>query len=157
MAEGVRANMEAAVAAGFRHLLFRPAGPEDLLAVEAYVRAMAPPANPFLVNGRLSAKARRGKTIFDSPRARCATCHRGPLLTDLKTYNVGTRGPTDWQDRYDTPTLVEVWRTAPYLHDDRACTLRDVLTTFNRNDRHGRTSHLSAAQVDALAAYLLSL
>jgi len=70
---------------------------------------------------------------------------------------VGTEGPADWQGRFETPTLVELWRTAPYLHDGRACTLRDVLTPFNRNDRHGRTSHLTPAQIDALRAYLRSL
>ena len=33
---------------------------------------------------------------------------------------------------YDTPSLMGVYRTAPYLHDGRAKTLRDVLTTANQ-------------------------
>ena len=57
----------------------------------------------------------------------------------------------------DTPTLIEIWRTAPYLHDGSAGTLGDVLTTANPHDRHGKTSHLRSAQIDDLVAYLLSL
>jgi cytochrome c peroxidase len=80
------------------------------------------------------------------------------LFTDLKTYDVGTRGRFDKAaDRFDTPSLVEGWRTAPYLHDGSAATMRDVLTTGNPADKHGKTSHLTPQQIDDLAAYLLSL
>ena len=37
------------------------------------------------------------------------------------------------------PTCVELWRTGPYLHDGSAVTLREVLTTMNPDDQHGRT------------------
>ena len=60
-------------------------------------------------------------------------------------------------EKFDTPTLVEVWRTAPYLHDGSAATMRDVLTIRNRKDRHGRTSHLTPRQLDDLIEYILSL
>jgi hypothetical protein len=50
-----------------------------------------------------------------------------------------------------------VWRTAPYLHDGSAATMRDVLTTGNQNDQHGKTSHLTAEQVGDLIEYVLSL
>ena len=127
---------------------------EDRRAVEAYLMAMQPAASPFLVDGRPSAQARAGKAIFESPRTRCAVCHPGPLHTDLQMHDVGT-GPRS--ARFDTPTLVEIWRTAPYLHNGRARTLREVLTRFNRDDRHGRTSHLSSDEIDALVEYLRSL
>ena len=68
----------------------------------------------------------------------------------MKAYDLGA-------GKLDTPTLIEIWRTAPYLHDGSAATLRDVLTTGNPGDRHGKTSHLKAAQLDDLVAYLLSL
>ena len=58
---------------------------------------------------------------------------------------------------FDTPSLVELWRTAPYLHDGSAATIRDVLTTRNVGDRHGRTSDLNNEQMDDLVQYLLSL
>ena len=57
----------------------------------------------------------------------------------------------------DTPTLRGLWRTAPYLHDGSAPTLRDVLTTRNAMDRHGVTSGLSDAELDDLVAFLRCL
>ena len=59
--------------------------------------------------------------------------------------------------KYDTPTLLGVYRSPPYLHDGRAKTLLDVLTTANRSDRHGKTSHLTKEQLDDLVAFLKSL
>jgi cytochrome c peroxidase len=58
---------------------------------------------------------------------------------------------------FDTPSLRELWLTAPYLHDGRAMTLRDVLVGFNINDSHGITSHLSDAELTALETFLLGL
>ena len=58
---------------------------------------------------------------------------------------------------FDTPSLRELWLTGPYLHDGRASTLRDVLTTFNDADRHGETSGLSAPELADLEAFLLIL
>jgi hypothetical protein len=43
------------------------------------------------------------------------------------------------------------------MHDGSAATLRDVLTSANKGDEHGKTSHLSPAQIDQLVEYLLSL
>jgi cytochrome c peroxidase len=89
------------------------------------------------------------------------------LFTDLAAYDVGTasafHGLWDAQaadkpsDRFDTPTLVELWRTAPYLHDGSAATLRETLSVKNPGDRHGRTSHLTKQENDDLVEYLLSL
>ncbi len=78
-------------------------------------------------------------------------------MTDLKKYNVGTAHPADvgpYDPIYDTPTLHELWRSGPYLHDGSAATLRDVLTTQNTSDLHGVTAHLTTDQVDDLVAYL---
>ena len=58
---------------------------------------------------------------------------------------------------FDTPSLIGVYRSAPYLHDGRAATLRDVLTTHNRDDRHGKTSRLGPGQLDDLIEFLKSL
>jgi hypothetical protein len=38
-----------------------------------------------------------------------------------------------------------------------AVSVREVLTEFNPNDRHGTTSHLSRTELNSLEAYLLSL
>jgi cytochrome c peroxidase len=90
-------------------------------------------------------------------KAGCGECHPPPLYTSLKPYDVGTGTAREAGEAFDTPTLVELWRTAPYLHDGRAATLEEVLTKFNPDDRHGKTSHLNEAQLDELIAFLLSL
>jgi cytochrome c peroxidase len=69
---------------------------------------------------------------------------------------VGTTKDRDSGKPLDTPTLVEVWRTAPYLHDGRAATMADVLTRCNPDDRHGATTSLSPDEIGQLAEYVLS-
>jgi len=79
------------------------------------------------------------------------------LLTNLKLFNVGTGTNREEGMPFDTPTLVEIWRTAPYLHNGSATTLRDVLTTFNPSDKHGKTSGLTKKELADLEMYLRSL
>ncbi|NQT41055.1 MAG: SMP-30/gluconolactonase/LRE family protein [Planctomycetes bacterium] len=157
MSRGVRTNMPGAAAAGFKFLLFQEPQPEEFRAVEAYLSSLVPEASPRLVGGRLSEKARRGQAIFESPRVGCARCHPAPLYTDLKMHDVGTQAESDEAGPFDTPTLIELWRTAPYLHHGQAATLREVITKMNRGDRHGHTSRLSGGEIDALVEYLQSL
>jgi cytochrome c peroxidase len=59
--------------------------------------------------------------------------------------------------KYDTPSLLNVYRTAPYLHDGTAATLMDVLTTCNADDQHGKTSHLQKSELDDLVEFLKAL
>lgn len=172
MALGVRPDMESATAAGFESILFRTAPADDLRAVEAYIRSLEPVESPHRARGSRDARSgdgglgprgrpsdafERGRAIFESPEAGCEACHPAPLFTDLALHDVGTRGVFPWEDRFDTPTLVELWRTAPYLHHGKAATLREVFTRFNDGDRHGATSHLSDSDLDALISYLESL
>jgi DNA-binding beta-propeller fold protein YncE len=159
MSLGVREDMEMAAAAGFRFASYQPRD-EDVKAVQAYIRSLTPEKSPYLLpNGDLSPAAKRGKAIFSDEKVACAHCHSGELYTNLKQYDVGTQGPLDHKEHkfFDTPTLIELWRTAPYLHDGRALTLMDVLTTLNQKDEHGKTRHLSRQQLEDLVAYLLSL
>jgi YVTN family beta-propeller protein len=120
----------------------------------------------ILAPGKLTPAAERGKQLFFSKEVGCASCHSGPYYTDSRLqkpfnlHDIGT-GRDDPSERmgtkYDTPTLLGIYRTAPYLHDGKARTLHDVLTTCNKEDRHGRTSHLSPAAIDDLVAFLRSL
>jgi cytochrome c peroxidase len=104
----------------------------------------------------LSVPAKRGAIAFT--RAGCAGCHPPPLFTNRRQYDVGTRGPFDKPvDKFDTPTLIELWRTAPYLHDGSAITVREIMTTRNPHDAHGTTSILTSEEIDDLCAYVLSL
>lgn len=158
MSLGVRETPEAAVRAGIQHILFTVQPPGVGESLDAYLKSLKPVPSPHLEKGKLSAAAKRGEKVFRSRQAACAQCHPGPLFTDLKSYDVGTLGRFDKPtDTFDTPTLVELWRTAPYLHDGSAATIRDVLTTANKNDQHGGTSHLTAGQLNDLIEFLLSL
>jgi cytochrome c peroxidase len=156
MSHAVRENAEKAVRSGIRYILFAKLPDADAEAIDAYLRSLQPVPSPLLVKGGLSAAAQRGKRIFFDQRTACASCHPAGLFTDLKGYDVGTRSRYDTSPHFDTPTLIEVWRTAPYLHDGSAATLRDVIEQ-NKEDRHGRTSHLTTTQIDDLVAYLRSL
>jgi cytochrome c peroxidase len=110
------------------------------------------------LKGALTKSALRGKALFESTRTGCSTCHPPGRFTHLRSYDVGTRASYDkLTDQFDTPTLVELWRTAPYLHDGSAATVREVLTTRHAHDRHGRASNLSRRQLEHLCAYLLAL
>jgi YVTN family beta-propeller protein len=140
---------------------------KDLDALAIYCNSFEftlSPHSPAL--GRLSASAERGKELFFNKEVGCANCHSGPYYTDsslhkpFKLHDVGTglADPTEkighW---YDTPTLLGVYRTRPYLHDGKAKTLYDVLTICNKEDKHGRTSHLKPGQIDDLVEFLKSL
>jgi uncharacterized repeat protein (TIGR01451 family) len=120
----------------------------------------------LLPGGRLSNAALAGREIFDDPMVGCADCHSGPRFTDsalhespFLKHDVGTCDPGD-EDAglgFDTPSLIGVWTTAPYLHDNRAASLQEVFTTHNPDDLHGTTSHLNAAEIDQLVAFLESI
>ena len=158
MSLGVRATMEAASAAGFRHIAFRGIGERELGAVFAYLRSLEPTASPYRVaDGPRAGQIERGRALFESECVGCARCHPAPLFTDLNQYDVGTRGVLDRVSAFDTPTLVELWRTGPYLHDGSAATLHEALVERNGDDLHGATTQLTEEEVADLLAYLLSL
>jgi YVTN family beta-propeller protein len=137
----------------------------DLDALAAYSNVHKFTLSPHAKNG-LSEIAKRGKEIFFSNETKCAECHSGPYYTDstpatpFKLHDVGT-GEDDPSEKmgpkYDTPTLVGIYRTAPYLHHGKAKTLEEVLVEYNRNDRHGKTSHLSREQIADLVEFLKAL
>jgi len=154
MITGVRDSAEVAVRSGIRFIQFAVRPEEDARAIDAYLSSLEPVPSPFLVQGELSPAAQRGKRIFE--RADCASCHAPPLFTDLSSYDVGTGTEREQGQAFDTPTIVENWRTAPYLYDGRAATMMEVLTTFNQGDRHGRTSDLSEEELSDLVEYILS-
>jgi DNA-binding beta-propeller fold protein YncE len=155
MAMGVRPDAEAAVRAGIRHIQFAVRPEEDAVAIDEYLKALKPVQSPYLVKGRMSKSAKRGRRVFN--KAGCASCHPSPLYTDLRKYNIGTGKGLDENQSFDTPTLIEAWRTAPYLYDGRAETIKEVLTKHNPDDKHGKTSTLTNEEINSLADFLLSL
>ena len=143
----------------------------ELDALAAYASSLTRvPASPFRnPDGSLTEDALAGAEIFHSEATGCGDCHTGKQFTDSRLvepfllHDVGTIHPSSGGrlggelDGIDTPTLKGVWSTAPYLHDGSAATVRDVLTSANPDDFHGRTSHLNETELAQLIAYLLQL
>lgn len=92
----------------------------------------------------------QGQAIFEREDVGCSSCHTGAALTDNAYYAMYGL------ESVNTPSLRGVVATGPYLHDGSADTLRDVLE-LSRTGAMGDTSMLSAAEMDALEAYLKSL
>lgn len=155
MVTGIRKDAETAVRKGVNHILYAVISEGDAEAIDSYLKSLRPVPSPYLVGGKLSISARKGKKVFQ--QAYCDSCHDGELYTDMKMYKVGTGTGREKHTKFDTPTLVELWRTAPYLHDGRAATLKDVLTKYNSKNKHGRTSGLGDRHLNDLVEYLLSL
>lgn len=155
MVTGIRQDAETAVRSGIRYIQFAVRAEEDAVAIDEYLKSLEPLPSPYLVKGKLSRAAKRGEWLFKETG--CAHCHSGQYDTDLKKYDVGTGTGREKGGEFDTPTLIEVWRTAPYLYDGRAATMKEVLTTFNKDDKHGKTSDLTETQINDLVEYILSL
>jgi cytochrome c peroxidase len=152
-------------------------------ALAAYVRTIVAGDAPYdrYLSGdarALGDEARRGLGLF-SGRARCVICHSGSLLTDERFHNTGvawrsgaladdgrggvTLQPSD-RGAFKTPTLREVARTAPYMHDGSLGTLADVINFYDggghRNpglDPAIRPLGLTSAERRDLHAFLRSL
>ena len=164
---GVRPNAETAVRSGFKYIQFAGIDEDDAAAVDAYLKSVRPMPSPYLRNGNLTESARRGKALFYSEELACTGCHPAPLYTDNRLHDVGTSSEIDQtiddtgalvsQKRFVTPTLIEAWRTAPYLHDGRFATLRELIDKDGHERIKKNTSQLSEAQIEDLVAFLQSL
>jgi DNA-binding beta-propeller fold protein YncE len=175
MWRGVRRDAREAIRAGYHHILFAEPLPEEVEAVEAYLgemravpsphlnaSALEPPRtngascakchSPGVPRGTLTQAARRGKALFKG-RAGCAACHPHPTFTSGTLVDPGLGAGV----AYDVPSLVEVWRTAPYLHSGDAVNLREAVIDNNFLQRRGSTEALSEQELDDLLAYVRSL
>jgi cytochrome c peroxidase len=93
----------------------------------------------------LSAQAQSGMKLFFG-KAQCSSCHTGHSFSDFSFHNIGVGMEKDKPDlgRYEvtkvtgdkgafkTPTLREIARTAPYMHDGRFKTLEEVVDYYNK-------------------------
>lgn len=149
MISGIRATAELAVHAGFKFIQFSEIDSFLLSCVNSYLKALRPLPSPYLVKGVLSEKAIRGEKIFE--KSACDECHNGPYFTDMQMHRIGEN--IEFEAGWDTPTLIEVWRTAPYLFNGRAATLKDVFSVF----KHGIHVEFSERDIDELVEYVNSL
>ncbi len=122
----------------------------------------------------LSAAAERGRVVFFN-KAHCSACHAGANFTDGAFHNIGV-GMDDKEpdqgrqahsgllgDRgsFKTPTLREIGRTAPYMHDGRLKTLGEVVDYYAKGgtanpqlDEEIYPLKLSAEQKSDLVTFL---
>lgn len=139
---------------------------KELDAVATYLGTLdrAKPSPLRNADGSLTADGAAGKELFS--KLGCDFCHSGADYTDSamgRLHDVGTIKPSSGTRGgqplvgLDTPSLLGVWESAPYLHDGSAPTLRDVLTTANADDRHGFVSSLSEQQLGQLVSFLQQL
>ena len=178
--------------------LFRAAfGSEEItaeklsLAVENFLLTLAAYDSKFdrALRGKatLSSDEQRGFELFMTefePRtgqrgADCFHCHGGPLFSDHQFHNNGLTG-TDAgrfavtqneadRGKFATPSLRNIARTAPYMHDGRFTTLEEVIAHYSSGVHRSATldpnlaKHpangldLSAEDQQALAAFLRTL
>lgn len=151
MITGIRPSAEVAVRAGFKYIQFSEIDEKKAKAVDAYLKSLQPVPSPYLVDGALSDRAVKGKQVFTERN--CMRCHPPPYYTDLKKHKMGVQGEFDHQNTWDTPTLVEVWRTGPYLHDGRSASMEEVFS----KEKHGIRGEMSEEDLDNLVEYVLSL
>ena len=116
------------------------------------------PLTPAEENGRKLFFATQRSDSTPIPVAlQCQTCHRPPLFTDRLLRSIGTKAARDASDKFDTPHLVGIGASAPYLHDGRAKTLEELWTTYQKADQHGVSSYWSKEQLNDLVEYLKTL
>jgi len=119
-------------------------------AIAAYVRTIVSGNSPYdrFVAGdksALSTEAQWGLALFEG-KARCVSCHAGFNFTDESYRNVGvgmdkpdpdlgrytvTKKEAD-KGAFKTPTLRDVARRGPYMHDASEKTLDKVVAFYNR-------------------------
>ncbi len=136
----------------------------------------------------LSDEEKRGFELFMTeydPRtgqrgADCFHCHGGPLFSDHQFHNNGLAATEDAgrfrvthldadRGKFATPSLRNVARTAPYMHDGRFATLEEVVAHYSTGIQRSATLdpnlakhpdgglQLSAADQRALVAFLRTL
>jgi cytochrome c peroxidase len=149
-------------------------------ALVSYLRTIRSENNSFDLfvsgwPGMLSELETEGLSIFRG-KARCHLCHSGAQFTDEAFHNTGVAwnegalqdegraaitGNPQHKGAFKTPTLREVGRRGPYMHDGSLTTLEDVVDYYdgggNKNpylDEKIVPLHLSAGEKKALLAFL---
>jgi len=166
---------------------FKAAFPSDpaitetsiLQAIGAYVRSLVPPATRFdkWVEGddtALTADEKKGFSIF-AGKAGCVACHGGWRFTDDRFHDIGLpdadpgrgaiEGGVPGLAAFKTPTLRELTKTAPYMHNGALRSLDAVLDHYagGRVERPSlaanmvRDLKLDPAERRALVAFLQTL
>jgi cytochrome c peroxidase len=124
-----------------------------------------------------TAEEKQGMDLFFG-KANCTRCHVGATFSDSQFHNlgVGINNPKPDLGRYEvtkkeedkgafrTPTLRDVTRTAPYMHDGSEATLEAVIDFYDKGgeknphlDFNMKPLHLTPEEKKALIAFLKAL
>ena len=150
------------------------------MALATFERSIVSDVAPFdhWIRGdeaAIDAAAQRGFALFNG-KANCAACHSGWAFTDASFHDIGSARGEDvgrgklfpksvvLQYAFKTPTLRDVARRGPYMHDGSVPTLADVVELYDRGgiDRPSRDPEirplgLSADEKADLIAFLGTL
>ncbi|MCA1060685.1 beta-propeller fold lactonase family protein [Rossellomorea aquimaris] len=156
---------------------------DDLFAFLKEPTSFPVPQSPYKENGELTSSAKDGKALFEGKASciSChsgnqftdsvkATGENGKLTTDMTDYlhDIGTANqfdvPSEGDARaafsnprdgksFDTPSLVGVWATGPYLHDGSAKTIEESIERHQYDEK----SELSQIEMAKIADYVRSL
>lgn len=158
---GKNPNLATQCGPRFARVLTRsdPFSADQLADLVAYLDAI--PVPPKRRVQALRMHEDRGQTLFFRTtdnhgkaiqlHKQCSTCHLPPLYSNRMLTDVGTGG------LFDTPHLVDLRSSAPYLHDGRAATLEEIWTVFSPDDTHGITNDLSKTELNELTLFLKTL
>jgi cytochrome c peroxidase len=152
-------------------------------SLASFVRSLLSGDSPFdrFINGdrdALSAEQQAGLQVFRG-KGNCTACHVGPTFSDERFHNTGVAwrdgrlqdegraavtGRVEDRGAFKTPTLREVARTAPYMHDGSIGTLGHVVDFYDTGGRENpaldpelRPLRLTEAEKRALLAFLEAL
>jgi cytochrome c peroxidase len=130
----------------FNAIFGEDATPDNVaMAVASFMRTIVAADSAWVKfragdDAAISEEAKRGWTVF-SEKAKCTNCHDGLLLTDLQYHNVGIGMDAETPDvgrakvsgdekdtgAFKTPTLLDISKSAPYMHDGSVATLEDAV------------------------------
>jgi len=115
-----------------------------------FERTIVSPAAPFdrwLAGDKaaIPASAKRGFALFNG-KADCVKCHSGWRFTDDSFHDIGALGADvgratllpgleSMDHAFKTPTLRDVARRAPYMHDGSEGTLEQVIELYDKGGR----------------------
>lgn len=150
-------------------------------AIAAYERTLITPDAPFDLwvagdDGAIDDAAKRGFQVFEG-KGRCSVCHHGFNFQDDGFHNIGLKseGVPDLgrytvrpvavlKGAFKTPTLRELARTAPYMHNGSYATLREVVEHYDRGgdvleaiSPEMRPLNLTEAEIADILAFLDTL
>jgi cytochrome c peroxidase len=174
--------------AGYRAMFAKAFGTEDI-TIDHVAKAIATFERTVLSGdsaydrykagkkSAMTAEQVKGMKVFFN-KAKCDQCHEGINFTSNSYHNLGvgmdkpnpdlgryvvTKNAVDW-GAFKTPTLRDVARTAPYMHDGSLKTLDEVVEYYdkggipNKNlDEKIKPLHLSAEEKKNLAAFMQAL